>query len=166
MFSILLQNWLNHCNNCDGVIDENAVDATTWYLDGDQDGFGVDESAFVSCYQPEGMISTGGDCDDTDPAITTCEDTGSPDDSGSVDSGPDSGPDSEPVDSEPVDSPTDSEPKDSPVDSVSGDSDTSANGEDSTAKTDEKEGCGCNSGAGGAGLALLGVLALARRRRD
>ena len=35
-------------NDCDGLIDENAVDATTWYRDEDDDGFGK-ENAIVAC---------------------------------------------------------------------------------------------------------------------
>lgn len=34
-----------YCNNiddnCDGIIDENAKDAATYYLDSDQDGYGT-----------------------------------------------------------------------------------------------------------------------------
>ena len=57
-------------NNCDGAIDEGAIDAGTWYIDYDGDGYGgpsdYDE---VSCTQPEGYIADGSDCDDGDPTI-------------------------------------------------------------------------------------------------
>ncbi len=56
-------------NNCDGEIDEDgAVDADTWYADGDDDGYGTDDDTTTSCVNPEGYAEYGGDCDDTDPA--------------------------------------------------------------------------------------------------
>ena len=57
-------------DNCDGIADEDtAVDASTWYADGDNDGFGDPNSAFVACQAPSGSVSSGGDCDDIDPLI-------------------------------------------------------------------------------------------------
>ncbi|MFW6058060.1 MAG: MopE-related protein [Persicimonas sp.] len=56
-------------NDCDGEIDEDAEDATTYYPDEDGDGFGDDDGAVEACEQPEGMIEVGGDCDDTDETI-------------------------------------------------------------------------------------------------
>ena len=57
-------------NNCDGDIDEDeAVDASSWYTDGDGDGFGDDSSATTSCDQPSNTVADGGDCDDGDDAI-------------------------------------------------------------------------------------------------
>ncbi len=51
--------------DCDGEIDEDsAVDASTWYLDGDGDGYGVPDSTWVSCELPEGYAATDDDCDD------------------------------------------------------------------------------------------------------
>ena len=42
-------------NNCDGIIDEaTAVDAVTWYLDADSDGFGSTNITQQSCTQPFG----------------------------------------------------------------------------------------------------------------
>jgi len=55
-------------NNCDGVVDEDAVDATDWYSDADTDGFGRGE-AERSCTAPDGYVATDGDCNDEDPAI-------------------------------------------------------------------------------------------------
>ena len=55
--------------DCDGEIDEDAVDASTWYVDADGDGYGDEDSATIDCSQPSGTIATGGDCDDTDAAI-------------------------------------------------------------------------------------------------
>ena len=54
--------------DCDGLTDEDAPDAASWYPDEDGDGVGV-EPATVSCTPPAGTASTVGDCDDTDPAV-------------------------------------------------------------------------------------------------
>jgi hypothetical protein len=56
-------------DDCDAQIDEDAVDASSWYLDGDGDGFGHDDRSQEACTQPSGTVAAGGDCDDTDPAI-------------------------------------------------------------------------------------------------
>jgi len=60
-----------YCNeiddNCDGNIDEDtAVDAPTWYLDYDEDGYGVDSEAHnqIRCDQPVGFVSNADDCYD------------------------------------------------------------------------------------------------------
>ncbi|MCK6521554.1 putative metal-binding motif-containing protein [Myxococcota bacterium] len=65
--------------DCDDEIDEDATDGTTYYLDGDADGFGGE--AVVACAQPEGSVSVDGDCDDTNAAINpdadeVCDDAG------------------------------------------------------------------------------------------
>ena len=58
-----------HDDDCDGDVDEDsAVDADTWYLDGDGDGYGVDSSTSDACEQPSGYAAYGGDCDDGDTA--------------------------------------------------------------------------------------------------
>ena len=57
-------------NNCDGFVDDdaNVVDAPSWYLDRDVDGYGDDTVVKVTCNTPGGGWSLeGGDCDDTDP---------------------------------------------------------------------------------------------------
>ena len=56
-------------NDCDGRVDADAVDARTVYVDGDGDGYGGSETAFDTCDPPSGSISTGGDCDDDEPAV-------------------------------------------------------------------------------------------------
>lgn len=43
------------------------VCTTTFYVDGDMDGFGG--AAVVACTQPVGAVATGGDCDDTNAAV-------------------------------------------------------------------------------------------------
>ncbi|MFH1467067.1 MAG: MopE-related protein [Pseudomonadota bacterium] len=68
-----------HCDgvdtDCDGTVDEDdAVDALTWYRDGDGDGYG-DAAAFVgACSAPAGYLTDATDCDDgvatTHPSAT------------------------------------------------------------------------------------------------
>jgi hypothetical protein len=50
-------------NNCDTVIDTDAVDRPTWYEDTDGDLFGSTVSQ-VTCDQPGGYVANPGDCDD------------------------------------------------------------------------------------------------------
>jgi hypothetical protein len=52
-------------DDCDGDVDEEAVDAGTWYTDGDGDGYGDDSTAQMACDPPAGTVAQGGDCDDT-----------------------------------------------------------------------------------------------------
>ncbi len=56
-------------NDCDGEVDEDATDATTWYADEDGDGYGDSEQTEIACEQPEDAVAEGGDCDDEDDAI-------------------------------------------------------------------------------------------------
>jgi hypothetical protein len=59
-------------NNCDGEIDEfSAVDAVTWYFDGDGDGHGVETFTTPACDQPEGYAPAADDCDDDEAAAWT-----------------------------------------------------------------------------------------------
>ncbi|MCK6523385.1 putative metal-binding motif-containing protein, partial [Myxococcota bacterium] len=51
-------------NNCDGAADEGVL--STWYPDGDADGYGVLEGAVEDCEAPEGYSALGEDCDDAD----------------------------------------------------------------------------------------------------
>ena len=52
-------------NDCDGESDEELI-YRDWYPDEDLDGFGVDQGVQNTCDgPPEGYVSTGGDCDDT-----------------------------------------------------------------------------------------------------
>lgn len=52
-------------NDCDGNLDENtAIDAETWYLDYDSDGFGASSVSVVSCEAPSGFVSNTTDCND------------------------------------------------------------------------------------------------------
>ncbi len=59
-------------NDCDGLTDDadmGVVDPSTWYFDGDADGYGLDLETLTLCEQPSGYAALGGDCDDGDPAF-------------------------------------------------------------------------------------------------
>ena len=58
-------------NDCDGLVDEDpAVDAPTWYLDVDGDGYGSSVDAVTSCSPPsEEWVLNGDDCEPTNPDI-------------------------------------------------------------------------------------------------
>ncbi|MFT5679435.1 MAG: hypothetical protein ACI8RZ_000339 [Myxococcota bacterium] len=63
-----------YCNgeddNCDGTVDEDtALDATTWYGDGDGDTYGSASFSLTQCSQPTGYVASDEDCDDTDAAV-------------------------------------------------------------------------------------------------
>jgi len=62
-----------YCNgiddDCDGVVDEGAVDAITWYADMDGDGYGDPTTGVTSCDSPSGYVDVDLDCDDTDPDV-------------------------------------------------------------------------------------------------
>ncbi len=55
-------------NNCDVLVDNDAIDTATWYLDYDQDGYGGDQVTTVACSPPSFYVATTGDCDDTNAA--------------------------------------------------------------------------------------------------
>ena len=56
-------------DNCDGLTDDedsDVADPTTWYADGDKDGYGQDDYTTTGCEAPPGYAEVGGDCDDAD----------------------------------------------------------------------------------------------------
>ena len=55
--------------DCDGVVDDDALDATTWYVDRDGDLAGDPLAAIMACTAPDAVVSNGYDCDDTDSAV-------------------------------------------------------------------------------------------------
>jgi len=60
-----------HDDDCDGTTDENdAVDASTWYRDADNDGYGTTNTTKTQCSQPSGYVSASTDCDDSDNLIS------------------------------------------------------------------------------------------------
>lgn len=52
-------------DDCDGEVDESAIDRQIWYIDGDGDGDGTTSSVAEACQAPTGYANTGTDCDDT-----------------------------------------------------------------------------------------------------
>lgn len=50
--------------DCDGAIDEDALDALTWYPDEDGDGYGVEAGSVAACEAPQAMVESATDCDD------------------------------------------------------------------------------------------------------
>jgi len=56
-------------NDCDGDIDEDALDAPGWHPDADGDGWGDANSSVAACERPEGLLAEASDCDDTDDEI-------------------------------------------------------------------------------------------------
>jgi large repetitive protein len=59
-------------DNCNGTLDDNAIDGLTWYIDGDNDGFGSSSSTQEDCDQPQGFIDNTDDCDDGDGNVQFC----------------------------------------------------------------------------------------------
>ncbi len=55
-------------DDCDGELDEGALDALVFYLDADDDGVGDGGSTLWGCEAPSGYVANSGDCDDDDPA--------------------------------------------------------------------------------------------------
>jgi len=49
-------------DDCDGSVDEGVI--STFYFDGDGDGYGVTTTAAMFCTPPSGYVSMNGDCDD------------------------------------------------------------------------------------------------------
>ena len=51
-------------DDCDGTVDDGAVDATVWYADLDGDQYGDVDSTVLSCSQPTGTVQDATDCND------------------------------------------------------------------------------------------------------
>lgn len=56
-------------NNCDGSIDDDATDQSTFYRDRDGDGFGDAATSLTACEAPSGFIDDSTDCDDSNSLI-------------------------------------------------------------------------------------------------
>ena len=52
-------------NDCNGRVDDDAVDLVTWHADADGDGFGDPDSTTAACRAPDGYTANDRDCDDT-----------------------------------------------------------------------------------------------------
>lgn len=59
--------------NCDGEIDNDAIDEVAWYLDEDGDGYGLESSERYACTQGDGYAFQSGDCDDANPEASPGE---------------------------------------------------------------------------------------------
>ena len=55
--------------DCDGRVDDEAVDAAAWFTDGDADGYGDPGTRRMACTAPSGTVSRGDDCDDGDASV-------------------------------------------------------------------------------------------------
>ena len=53
-------------DDCNTLIDDNAIDQTTWYEDSDNDGFGNAAITLIDCNQPSGYVADNTDCNDGD----------------------------------------------------------------------------------------------------
>ena len=51
-------------NDCDGGVDEDSVDADTWYLDHDGDGYGDADWTYTGCEPLSGYVAEATDCND------------------------------------------------------------------------------------------------------
>lgn len=65
-------------DDCDGAVDNDPVDGTTWYVDADGDDYGDPEAILIACEQPEEAVANDDDCDDTSDqhypgAVETCD---------------------------------------------------------------------------------------------
>jgi hypothetical protein len=56
-------------NNCDGIIDTDAVDTRALFEDWDGDGFGDPHSSISACFESDLYVEDDTDCDDTDASI-------------------------------------------------------------------------------------------------
>ena len=56
--------------DCNGAVDDDALDALVWYLDDDGDGFGDSATMEVACSGPARYVENSLDCADDDPAVS------------------------------------------------------------------------------------------------
>ena len=143
-------------DDCDGAVDNDAVDATIWYADADGDTYGDASIVVAECDQPEFFVVDSTDCNDQDGAINPGE---------------------EEVAADGIDQDCDDEDLVDPIDTGdTGDSgDTGDTGtsddpgdDDAPAQVAGGGGCACDAGessglAAGAALMIAG-LGIARRR--
>ena len=55
--------------DCNGAVDDEAIDAPHWFRDADNDAYGDYGSTVRNCTQPEGFVDNASDCDDQDDEI-------------------------------------------------------------------------------------------------
>ena len=56
-------------NDCDGTVDDSAIDVLTWYADTDGDSYGDAASSTLACDEPSGYVNDDDDCDDADATV-------------------------------------------------------------------------------------------------
>ncbi len=56
-------------NDCNGAVDDDPVDLSTFHQDADGDGYGDPATATLACEPATGEVADGTDCDDADAAI-------------------------------------------------------------------------------------------------
>jgi hypothetical protein len=56
-------------DDCDGSVDEDASDPTTWYLDADGDGYGTSSVSVAVCDRPGSYVEDDQDCNDLDVSV-------------------------------------------------------------------------------------------------
>ena len=57
-------------NNCDSVVDESSAEnASTWYRDQDNDGFGEAGNSTLACFAGFGFVSNADDCNDSNISV-------------------------------------------------------------------------------------------------
>ena len=147
-------------DNCDGAVDVDAIDASTWYADADGDSYGNEEVVTASCDQPDNFVVDSTDCDDADG-------TSHPGGEEVANDGIDQDCDGEDL----IDTGDTGDTGDTAdTGTETGDTDTGTPGDTDT-DTDVAGGGGCacdtstpGTAAAGAGLAVA-ALAVARRRR-
>jgi hypothetical protein len=66
----------NKDNDCDTLTDDadgdlDLADATSWFADLDEDGYGDPDNQFRVCTAPPGTVRNGGDCNDDEPRAYT-----------------------------------------------------------------------------------------------
>jgi hypothetical protein len=55
--------------DCDGTTDENPTNGTSFYVDGDGDGYGASGAPLVACTAPSGYADNSSDCNDDDATL-------------------------------------------------------------------------------------------------
>ena len=63
-------------DDCDGLVDDDddsLVDGTTYFLDADGDGYGLDDRSTYACAAPSDYASRDGDCDDSEARVNPGE---------------------------------------------------------------------------------------------
>ena len=72
LITIVVSNFVNaQIDNVNAPIPKCPFGETRWYLDSDGDTFGSPFDSMCAATQPLGYVSNRGDCDDSDPNITT-----------------------------------------------------------------------------------------------